>query len=112
MTQRPSPLFAAFEKERKELGKCVVEMLAFHGTSADNAEAILSKGFIPSRGGRQGPGVYVTLCPARAQLFGKSVIAVKVLAHADEMLKSDICVRDSRRALPLHMYSCKRRRKK
>uniref|UniRef100_A0A7S4SMX1 PARP n=1 Tax=Alexandrium monilatum TaxID=311494 RepID=A0A7S4SMX1_9DINO len=51
---------------------------AFHGTSVANALAIERGGFIPSRAGMLGPGVYVSRDPSKAESYGKMVLRLEV----------------------------------
>ncbi|CAL1170029.1 unnamed protein product [Cladocopium goreaui] len=65
-----NPFHEAFWKSRKiEPGK--VEMV-YHGTSKENADAILKKGFNPSKDGLLGSGVYVTTDLGKASAFAGS----------------------------------------
>eukprot|EP00435_Cladocopium_sp_Y103_P048280 s473_g14.t1 len=65
-----NPFHEAFWKSRRiEPGK--VEMV-YHGTSKESADAILKKGFNPSKDGLLGRGVYVTTDLGKAQAFAGS----------------------------------------
>ncbi|CAK9013643.1 unnamed protein product [Durusdinium trenchii] len=78
-----NPFHPAFWKSRNiEPGK--VEMV-YHGTSKDAAQAILKKGFNPSKDGLLGKGVYVTTDRSKAQAFagddGRILRAAANLGH-------------------------------
>ena len=74
-------IFRVKERSMGELSEPESDnLMLFHGTNICNAVGILEKGFIPSKGGLYGPGVYLTASPYTAYSYS--------LSKTDKVIKS------------------------
>ncbi len=91
-------LEAAFEDKKREFKQSTIpshEVLAFHGTAAENIDSILKKNLDPGRGGRahgqaHGPGCYFSEFPDVSLGYGNGLIMFRTLP-GNEYVGSSAC---------------------